>query len=79
MSTGKNGFWKSFNLKIFLLIAIYMFIATLGVGCIWNLIVNDPVSTLLTTSALLHRVFDAIIAGFLIYLLFLLMKSKYRI
>ena len=77
MNSSKKGFLKSFSLKIFLLLAILMFIVTLAVGCIGNLITNDPVSTLLTTSALLHRMFDAIIAGFLIYSLFILMKRKY--
>jgi uncharacterized BrkB/YihY/UPF0761 family membrane protein len=76
MSIPKKGFWKNFSLKIFLLIAIYMFIATLAVGCIWNVIVKDPVSALLTSSALGHRAFDAIIAGFLISLLFVVMKRK---
>jgi hypothetical protein len=53
-----------------------MFAATLAVGYVWNLIAKDPVSTLFTTSALLHRVFDAIIVGFLVSLFFVLMKRK---
>ena len=64
MSERKKGFWKNFTWKKFLLIGAYMFIATLAVGCVWNLIVKDPVSTLFTTSALLHRTFTAIIVGF---------------
>jgi threonine/homoserine/homoserine lactone efflux protein len=54
-----------------------MFTATLIVGCVWNFIAKDPVSALLTTSALLHRALEAVIAGFLIYLLFLVLKRKY--
>ena len=64
MSTGKKGFWKNFTGKKFLLIASYTFAATLAVGCVWNLIVKDPVSTLFTISALLHRAVTAIIVGF---------------
>ena len=71
MNESKKRFWK-----FFLLIALYMFTATLAVGCVWNLIAKDPVSTLFTTSALLHRAFDAIIAGSLISLLFVLVKKK---
>ena len=71
MNQSKKRFWK-----FFLLIALYMFTATLAVGCVWNLIAKDPVSTLFTTSALLHRAFDAIIAGLLISLLFVLAKKK---
>jgi hypothetical protein len=44
MNTGKNIFWKKFNLQIFLLIALCFFIATLMVECVWNLIAKDPVS-----------------------------------
>jgi hypothetical protein len=71
MDKNKKRFWK-----FFLLAALYMFAVTLAVGCVWNLIAKDPVSTLFTTSALLHRVFDAIIAGLLISLLFVLIKRK---
>jgi len=76
MYNNKKGFWKNLNWKNFLLIALYMFIATLVVECVWNFIAKDPVSVLLTRSALLHRAFTAVIAGFLIYLLFLAMKRK---
>ncbi|HKC35571.1 MAG TPA: hypothetical protein VKB95_05895 [Chitinophagaceae bacterium] len=71
MNESKKKFWK-----FFLLIALYMFAATLAVGCVWNLIAKDPVSTLFTSSALLHRAFDAIIAGFLISFLLVLIKKK---
>jgi hypothetical protein len=64
MSGSKKGFWKNFTWKKFLLIASYMFVVTLAVGCVWNLIVKVPVSTLFTTTALLHRTFTAIIVGF---------------
>ena len=71
MNKNKKRFWK-----FFLLVVLYMFAMTLLVDCIWNLTAKDPVSTLFTTSALLHRAFDAIIAGLLISLLFVLVKKK---
>ena len=75
MNEDKKGFRRKFNWRIFLLIALYMFIATLAVGCVWNLITKDPVSPLLTTSALLHRAFEAIIAGLLISFLVISIKK----
>jgi hypothetical protein len=72
MNESKKRFWK-----FFLLAALYMFTVTLAAGCAWNLIAKDPVSTLFTSSALLHRVFDAIIAGLVISLLLVLLKKKH--
>ena len=71
MNESKKRFWK-----FFLLIAVHMFAVTLAVEFVWDLIAKDPISTLFTTSALLHRTFTAIIAGFLISLLLLVMKRK---
>jgi|GEM_PF-6743075 hypothetical protein len=79
MNTGKNIFWKKFNLQIFLLIALCFFIATLMVECVWNLIAKDPVSPLFTLSALLHRTFEAIIASLIVYFLKYGLKEKTRI
>ena len=64
MNESKKGFWKNFTWKKFLLIALYMFVVTLAVGCVWNVIAKNSVSVLFTSSALLHRTFTAIIVGF---------------
>jgi hypothetical protein len=76
MDKNKKGFWGNFNWKMFLLIVVYMFAVTLAVACIWNYIAKDPVSTLFTASELLHRTAEAIIAGFLISALLVIIKKK---
>jgi hypothetical protein len=54
---------KHFTWRKFAVIAVFAFLATLAIDCVWNLADKDPVSVLFTTSALLHRVFEAIFVG----------------
>ena len=44
---------------------MYAFLLTLIVACCWNFVAKDPVSSLFTTSALLHRAFEAAFVGLL--------------